>query len=204
MRLYHHPLSSNARRAVMGALELGCPVELVVVNLAKGEQRAPEFLRLNPNGRVPVLEDDGFVLWESNAILTYLAERTPGQTLYPTEPQARADVNRWLFWSAHHLTPSISILNWERVVKPMIGAGAPDPKLEALGEERVRECVKVLDAHLAEREWIAQDRLTLADIALVTPFMSAKPARLPLEGCSHLTSWLSRMQERESWKRTQP
>ncbi len=101
MRLYHHPMSSNARRAVMTVLHLGVDVDLVLVDLAKGEQRRPEYLRLNPNGKVPVLEDQGFVLSESHAIMQYLADRTLGQTLYPEAIQARADVNRWLFWSAH-------------------------------------------------------------------------------------------------------
>ncbi|HEX3597173.1 MAG TPA: glutathione S-transferase N-terminal domain-containing protein [Polyangiaceae bacterium] len=65
MRLYHHPMSSNARRAVMTAVHLAAPIELLVVDLSQGEQRPPEFLKMNPNGRVPVLEDDGFVLTES-------------------------------------------------------------------------------------------------------------------------------------------
>lgn len=74
MRLYHHPYSFNARRAVMTALHLKSPVELVFVDLGKGEQRQPQFLKLNPNHRVPVLEDDGFILWESYAITQYLAD----------------------------------------------------------------------------------------------------------------------------------
>src|SRR5690349_7727593 len=129
MRLYHNPFSANARRAVMTALELGTKLELVTVDLAKGEQRKPEFLRMNPNGRVPVLDDDGFFLTESHAIMIHLAEKTPGQTVYPTELRARADVNRWLFWSAHHFMPAVSILNWERFVKGLLKLGEPDPAL---------------------------------------------------------------------------
>jgi glutathione S-transferase len=89
MRLYHHPMSSNARRAVMTAVHLGTKLELVLVDLAKSEQRKPDFLALNPNGRVPVLDDDGFILTESHAIMQYLADGTPGQTVYP-EDAARA------------------------------------------------------------------------------------------------------------------
>jgi hypothetical protein len=127
MRLYHHPYSFNARRAVMTALHLKSPVELVYVDLQKGEQRQPKFLALNPNHKVPVLEDDGFILWESCAIMQYLADKTPRQTVYPAETRARADVNRWLFWSSQHFSPAIGILNWERVVKGMLGLGAADP-----------------------------------------------------------------------------
>ncbi len=112
MRLYHHPRSLNARRAVMTAIHLGSPVDLVFVDLQKMEQRQPQFLRMNPNHKVPVLEDEGFYLWESHAIMQYLADKTPVQTIYPTDLKARADVNRWLFWSAQHFTPAVAILNW--------------------------------------------------------------------------------------------
>src|SRR5262245_4280990 len=98
MRLYYHPLSANSRRAVMTALHLQSRAELVMVDLVKGEQRSAPFRRMNAAGRVPVLEDDGFTLPESHAIMVYLADKTPGQTLYPQEARERAEVNRWLFW----------------------------------------------------------------------------------------------------------
>src|SRR5690349_3867301 len=95
MRLYYSPFSPNARRALMTATHLGVPVERLLVDLRKGEQKRPEYLKLNPNGKVPTLDDDGFVLWESRSIMMYLCDKTPGQTLYPSELRARADVNRW-------------------------------------------------------------------------------------------------------------
>jgi len=209
MRLYHHPLSFNARRAVMAALHLGAKVDLVVVDLAKGAQRAPEYLKMNPNGRVPVLDDDGFFLTESCAIMQYLADKTPGQTVYPQDLRARADVNRWLFWCAHHFAPAISILNWERVVKPMIGAGPIDPAMVERGEAQVKQVAEVLDEHLAAESkrgggptWIAQGRLTLADLAIASPLMSIGPAKLPVSGLARLLSWFEQVQELDAWKRT--
>jgi glutathione S-transferase len=202
MRLYHHPMSLNARRAVLAALHLGTPVDLVVVDLAKGAQRQPEFLQKNPNGRVPVLEDDGFTLSESHAIMQYLAERTPGQTVYPTEARARADVNRWLFWNAHHFTPAVSVLNWENFVKPMIGRGETDPREVARGEALVKDTARVLDAHLAGKEWIAQGRLTLADLAIATPLAAIEKAKLPVRDLGNLLAWFSRVQALDAWKKT--
>jgi len=105
MRLYFHPLSSNSRRVTMTAQQLGLELDLIVIDLLKSEHSDPEFLKFNPNGKVPLLEDGGFYLWESHAIMQYLADRCPGQDLYPREVRARADVNRWLFWSAYHFTP---------------------------------------------------------------------------------------------------
>jgi glutathione S-transferase len=205
MRLYHHPMSSNSRRAVMTAIHLGAPVERVLIDLAKGAQRSASFLRKNPNGKVPVLEDDGFVLWESHAIMQYLADTTPGgEAIYPTEPRARADVNRWLFWSAYHFQPAVSVLNWERVVKGMIGAGAPDPAEEKRGEALVSSLGRILDAHLDGKEWIAQGKPTLADFAVATPLEYMQSARLPLGDFRRLLGWLSRVRETDAWKATSP
>jgi|SRR5579885_3496092 len=202
MRLYHHPYSFNARRAVMTALHLGSPVELVLVDLAKGEQRQPSFLKLNPNHKVPVLEDDGFVLWESHAIMQYLADKTPGQTLYPVATRARADVNRWLFWSAQHLSPAIGILNWEHVVKGILGLGAPDPAEIRRGEQLVREYAGILDSHLSGHGWISGDALSLADIAIATPFATTIAAKLPVTDLKNVQRWFGEMQNLEVWKKT--
>jgi glutathione S-transferase len=202
MRLYHHPMSSNARRAVMTAVHLGTKVDLVLVELAKGEQRKPEFLALNPNGRVPVLDDDGFILSESHAIMQYLADGTPGQTVYPQERRARADVNRWLFWSAHHFQPSISVLGFEHMVKGFRGLGAADPAMVKYGEGLVTTCASVLDAHLADKTWVAQDRLTLADLALAAPLMATVPAKLPVGSFANLQRWFAKVQELDAWKKT--
>jgi glutathione S-transferase len=202
MRLYHHPNSFNARRAVMTALHLASPVELVFVDLQQGEQRQPQFLKLNPNHRVPVLEDDGFILWESHAIMQYLADKTPRQSVYPAETRARADVNRWLFWCGQHLSPAVAILNWENVIKGILGLGAAEPAELRRGEQLVREFAGVLDAHLAGREWICGDALSLADLAIATPFATTVPAKLPVGDLSHLKRWFAAMQQLEAWKRT--
>ncbi|HEX5461620.1 MAG TPA: glutathione S-transferase family protein [Steroidobacteraceae bacterium] len=202
MRLYHHPYSFNARRAVLTALHLEAPVELVFVDLQKGEQRQPQFLQLNPNHRVPVLEDDGFVLWESYAIMQYLADKIPGQTLYPTETRARADVNRWLFWCSQHFSPVVGVLNWEHVIKGMLGLGAADPAEVRRGEQLMREYGGVLDAHLSGRDWICGDALSLADIAIAVPLAATVPAKLPVGDLSNVQRWLATMQSLDAWKRT--
>jgi len=201
MRLYYHPLSSNSRRAVMTAIHLGASLELVVVDLLKGEHRAEDFLKLNPNGKVPLLDDGGFLLWESHAIMQYLADVTPGQALYPRDPQARADVNRWLFWSAYHFTPAVGVISRERVSKRMVGgSGEPDPAEIARGEALVMAAAGVLDAHLASRQWIAQDALTLADLAIAAPLMHTAAAQLPVTGFAHLQAWFARVQALDAWK----
>lgn len=204
MRLYHFPMSFNARRAVMTAIHLEVDVDLVLVDLAKGEQRKPEFLQRNPAGRVPVLEDGDFVLSESRAIMQYLADSTPGQTVYPKELRARANVNRWLFWSANHFTPAVSILNWEHRVKAFLGLGEPDPAAVKRGETLVIDNARILDAQLAGKQSIAGGRLSLADLALATPLMAIRQAKLPVNDFANLMVWLRRVEALDAWRRTSP
>ena len=204
MRLHCFPLSSNARRAVVTALHLEAPIELVNVDLAKGEQKSPEFLKLNPNGYVPVLEDAGLVLHESHAIMIYLCERTPKQTLYPTEPAPRADVNRWLFWNAQHLQPAVGTLNFERMVKRFRGLGDPDPREVERGERLFATHASVLDQHLAGRAWIAQGRLTIADFAIAATLMTEHTAKLAIDSFPNVRAWLERVRALPAWRSTEP
>ncbi len=207
MKLHFHPMSGNSRRAMLVATHLAAKVDLVRVALESGEQRTPEFLRLNPNGRVPVLEDGALVLWESNAIIEYLADKTPGQTVYPTELAARADVSRWLFWSAQHFAPAIGIFNWENSVKKFIGLGDPDPVEISRGEKLLAACAHVLDRHLEGKTWLAQDRLTLADFSVAAPLAALVSAKLPImkdKEHPHLRAWFSRVEALDAWKKTAP
>ena len=144
---------------------------------------------------------EGFHLWESHAIMQYLADKTPEQDIYPREISARADVNRWLFWSAYHFAPAAALIIRERVSKTIIaGAGAPDPLEIARGEVQLPAAASVLDRHLAGKDWIAQGRLTLADFAVAAPLMHSVAAQLPLAQFTHLQEWFARVQSLDAWR----
>ena len=202
MRLYHHPLSSNSRRAAMAAAHLGLAAELIKIDLESGEQRSPQFLALNPNGMVPVLEDNGFILTESHAIMLYLADKAPGHAAYPEDSRARADIHRWVFWNAQHFQPTISIFVWENLVKGMIGQGAADPAQIRRGEDLLERYAPVLDGHLAHRCWVSGDSVTLADLALGATLLAASPANVPLAPYGDLLAWFARVQALEAWRET--
>jgi glutathione S-transferase len=202
MKIYYSPVSSNSRKVRIAAHLLGVNLELVEIDLARGEQRKPSFLEINPNGKLPVLVDGDFVLSESNAIMAYLADKTAGQKLYPTELHARAEVNKWLFWGSSHWSPAISTLTFERMIKKVLGKGEPDPSLVAHGEAMFAQWAKVLDAHLAQRDWIVGSTLTLADVAIGSALMVAGPAQLPMAGYSAIGKWFGRVQDLEAWRKT--
>ena len=201
MRLYVHPLSSNSRRAVMTASQLNIELDLIVVDLLAGEHRSEEYLRLNPNGKVPLLDNQGFLLWESHAIMQYLADKHDGEALYPRNLQARADINRWLFWSAYHFTPAVGFISRERISKRMVGgSGGPDPLEVQRGETLLAAAARVLDDHLEDRRWIAQDRLTLADLAIAAPLMHTEAAELPVAPYANLQAWFANVQSLDAWR----
>jgi glutathione S-transferase len=203
MQLYTHPLSSNSRRVTMAADHLGIALDLVEVNLADpGDRRRLE--EVNPNSKVPVLVDGDFVLWESCAIMQYLAERTPGQELYPQAPVARADVQRWLFWASQHFAPAVGVLTWENVWKRIVEGTGPDPVELARGTADLQRAAAVADGHLAQRRWLVGDRVTLADYAVAAPLMYLEQARLPLEAYPNLLAWFARVQELPAWRHTTP
>jgi glutathione S-transferase len=203
MRLYYHPLSSNSRRVLLTAHQLGLDLELVVVDLSSGEHKSPDYLRLNPNGKIPTLVDGGFELWESHAIMQYLADKSPGQDIYPQDVSAGADVNRWLFWSAFHFAPAASCIIRERVSKSIVaGSGALDPLEIARGEALLPQAALVLDRHLAGKQWIAQNRLTLADFAIAAPLMHMSAAQLPVTSFENLQAWFVRVQLLVAWAKS--
>jgi glutathione S-transferase len=202
MRLYHNPLSSNARRVLLLASHLGIKLDEVVIDLGSEEERQ-RLNEVNACGKVPVLEDDGFLLWESSAIMQYLADKHGADTLYPKELQARADVNRWMFFAAQHFSPAIGILTWEYLWKKFVTGQDADPVEIAKGEHFVHEHARVLDQHLAGRQWVSGDRLTLADYALAAPMMYVARAKIPVQKYSHLLAWFERMQQLPAWQQTE-
>jgi len=202
MKLYYSPLSSNSRKARLAAALLDIPLELVNVELPKGEQRRPEYLTINPMGKVPVLVDGDLVLPESAAIMIYLADSKPGNTLYPAQRRARAEVNRWLFWAANHWSPAGAALAYEKVLKPRFFNQEPDPVQIQRQEKLLADLAQVLDAQLGEHPWVAGSTLTLADLAIAPAFGGF--VEMPIQSCQHIKSWVARMQALPAWKATEP
>jgi glutathione S-transferase len=203
MRLYHHPASSSARRVMLAAIHMGAQLELTEVNLMNQEDRRRLTL-LNPNNKVPVLQDGDFTLWESCAIMQYLADRTHGQTLYPDNILVRADINRWMLWGCQHLSPALGIITYENIWKGLIGNGGPDPVEIDRASRQVAQFAAVLEQHLAGRDWLVGEQLSLADFAVVSSLMYTEQAKLPVTQYPKLMAWYERIQQLDAWKQTVP
>jgi glutathione S-transferase len=206
MKLYHHALSSSSRRVTLTAHCLGQRLDEHLINLASPEDRVL-LGGVNPNVKIPVLQDGDLLLWESHAIMQYLCEKAGLRTsLYPADLRARIDVNRWLFWTSSHLAPAVAPINFERMWKKFGSGGDADPALVARYEGVFHLSAKVLEGHLGDgdRTWVSGRDLTLADLSIGATLMYAERTQLPLEAYPRLRAYRGRIKALEAWQATEP
>jgi glutathione S-transferase len=203
LTLYATPLSANGRKALAVCRHLGLAPRVEVVDVYRGEGRTPAYLALNPFGKIPTLVDGELVLWESNAILQYLAEAHGGASLWGREARRRADVSRWLFWEAAEWQPACVAVLAARVGQLLFPERAPREALPAdWGDARLSALLGFLDGELRGRPFLAGAELTLADFAVGAMLMYARPAGFPFEAFPHLSAWYGRIEATEAWRAT--
>ena len=202
MEILADPITVNSRKVLAGLLFVGADFSLNKVDYFAGEHKNPEFTAINPMQAVPALRDGALVLTESNAILQYAAEKTGNTSVYPTDPAARADVNRLLFWEASAWFQSCYIHLVENCVKPVMG-GAPDQAVLDGEAENFHKLADILDARLSSNAWLCGDTPTIADIAVAAPMHLHGIMKLPLEPHANLRRWMSQnVEQLPAWKGT--
>ena len=205
MKLYTFPPSPNARKTAAVVAHLGLTdVEHALVRLHKGEHRQPDYLAINPMGKVPALRDGDLTLWESNAICQYLADRAGETPFFPRDPKVRADIARWLFWEAGTWSPVIDVFTNENVRKPMLGMGVADPNKLASAEERFRPLADLLNDRLAGRKFLLVDDVTLADFVVAGAATYMERGKIPVHDYPNIKAWWDRLNALEAWSSTMP
>jgi glutathione S-transferase len=196
LRLYHilprgdHPGSHNALKVAVLLRELGLDFELIDVDPATALRPADAPLRaLNPNGLTPILDDDGFILWESAAILQYLCDSRGPTPLLPMEPKPRARVLQWVTWEASTVIPALMALYMARV-------GGGDATVAA---QRVDFVLGVLEQQLNSRTWVA-DNYSIADIALGGSVPALLSIGVDFAIYPALRRWMGRLSGRAAWQ----
>lgn len=197
MKLHYFPGSPNSRKVTLLIGHLGAAVDMQLVDLGKREQRTDAFLALNPNGKVPVLEDGDLVLWESHAILVYLACLHPERGLLPEDARGRAEVERWLSWLQSYFSPNLGKMMQERVFKKLQG-GTPDEAVLAQGTAAFENQARILDRHLAGREFLC-GALTIADFAVGAWAEVAPLCALGWGSYPAVAAWLERVTRLPGW-----
>lgn len=198
----HYAEVLNPRKACAVARYLHSPVEFVHVDLGKGEQQTPQFLALNPNAKVPVLEDGDHVVWESNAIMAYLA-RKAGSDLWPSD-ERQIDVVRWLSWDLTHFTSYAGALYFEHLIKAKFDLGPPDLAVVEEATSNFRAFAGVLNDHMAGRKYLVGDDLTIADFAVAVSLPYAEGAKIPLGEFRELERWHERLNALTAWREPFP
>jgi glutathione S-transferase len=201
MRLYYFE-TPNGRKACAVARHLNAPAEFVRVDLTKGEHKTPAFLAINPNGKVPALEDGEVRVWESMAIMCYLADKA-GSSLWPRDAR-QIDVIRWLSWDAMHFSRHAGTLFFQRVIKPHFGLGEPDRAAIDEAMSFFRQFAGVLDSQLHGRAYLVGDGLTVADLAVAAFLPHAREAMLPLDEFPQIRRWYAQLEELPAWREPFP
>ena len=196
MKIYGRVTSSNVMKALWTADELGLDYERIDAGMSFGVVDTPDYRAMNPNGRVPTIVDDGLVLWESNAIVRYLAAKHDAGGLWPEDLARRADLDRWMDWQQTTLNPAFTPVFWGLVRTPE--AERDQSAIDAAVAQSIG-VFQILELLLADRDWIGGDRLTMADIPLgpnVHRFFN-----LPFERPSlpNVEAWYGRMKARPAF-----
>lgn len=190
MKLYYCEVP-NPRKPCAVAKHLDVPLDYVRVDLQTREQQTPDYLAINPNGKVPALIDGDVSLFESAAIMMYLAQHAKSD-IWPSAPLAQVDVVKWLVWDTAHFSRHASTVYFEYLIKKQFDLGKPDPAVvdEAVGF--FRQFASVLNEHLVGRSYLVGDTLTIADFS-VTTYLSvaveAELSQLPIAEFGEIKRW---------------
>jgi glutathione S-transferase len=194
VRIYGIPQSRTAR-CLWLARELGVPHELVPVHYRVAREM-PELLRVNPNGRIPAMEDNGFALFESMAINLYLARKYgDGSALVPRSPEEEALVVQWTFWAVAELEKPLLTL-----IINALGIRTVDDETIAKARSDMERPLNVLERHLSARSWLLDDRFTVADLNLAAVLDWQRPAKFDLSPYPRVDDWLTRCTSRSAFE----
>ncbi len=186
MKLYHFPLSGHAHRARLFLSLLDLPHEVIDVDLANGEHKSPAFLAINPFGQVPVLEDEGVYISDSNAILVYLAKKSGRSEWLPEDPLGAAQVQRWLSVAAGELAYGPCAA---RLITVFGRSFNPEEVIA-----RAHTLLALMEQHLTGRDWLVGDHPTIADVAQYSYLVGAPEGNVDLSGYPAVNALLRRIE----------
>jgi glutathione S-transferase len=197
LSLYTYPMSGNGRKVHMCLEEVDAQYEISRIDLLKGEQKNPDYLKLNPNGKVPTLKDGSFILWESNAILLYLAEKFPSVQLLPTDGHDRARVFQWLLFEQTTFRPPLSTLVRQTRFTP---SEQQDKNFIEQTWNEVRSNMRILQDALTERDYIGKT-FSIGDMAVLPYIYLATDLGLDITPWSSVAAYYKRLSVRPAWQK---
>jgi glutathione S-transferase len=208
MKLYTVVGSPNSRKVEAVINHLGLALEREYLDFFAGDLRQPSYLALNPNGMVPTLVDGELTLWETTAIMQYLADKASAaggaDALFPRDLKRRADVVRWQAWEIAHYNRAFGAIAFETVAKPTFNLGPTDHALVELMTQNLARFAPVLDAHMKGRAYLVGDGITLADYSLIHLEGFKEAIAFDWSPYPNLNAYYERMRKNEHWAKTAP
>jgi glutathione S-transferase len=198
LKLYDFPMSPRARKPRIVLAEKGLPYEKVNVDITKGEQKKPEYLAINPYGKVPALQDGGVNVYESTIIMEYLNDKYPDPPLLPTDSGQRARARVLMHYGDNPYDSALGAIVGQFFFKPK---GQSDQDVIAKARRELNACFERLERELGNGDYLLGSQFTLADICFVTwaPLFGPLQVEIPSH-CSRVQAWFKRTQERASMK----
>jgi glutathione S-transferase len=202
IKIYGHPWSINTRKVLAVLAEKNYEAELLLVMVPKGEHKSPEHVARHPFGKVPVLEADGFVLYETRAINQYLDRKLPGPALVPQDEREAARMDQWIGVAEAYFVPHVHALLVESLFRRFLG-GEQNVSVIRAGRADMAPALDTADQRLASSPYFAGETFSLADIHWMPYFEYLVRTGEPehISGRKHLASWWNRVSERPSWQR---
>lgn len=197
LKIWGRKTSANVQKVMWAIGELGLACERIDIGGPFGMNREPAYLAINPNGLVPTLEENGFYLWESNAIVRYLAGKSGAVALEPADPRARATAGQWMDWQLTVAGPAIFPVFWGLVRTPV---EQRDPKAIEAGKAKTIEAMGILNGQLMRTAYVAGDAFSCGDIPIgiiAHRFVSLIPDHPPMNG---IDRWYSELCRRPAFR----
>ncbi|HEY2779608.1 MAG TPA: glutathione S-transferase family protein [Steroidobacteraceae bacterium] len=204
LKIYATPLSANGRKVLAVSAQLGLRPEIHLVNVYGGEGRDPAYLAINPAGKIPTLVDGAFVLFESNAILIYLAEAYGANRLWSSDAKAKSKIAQWLFWEAAHWQPALIAFLSQTVGHRLFPDKVAQPKQPLDWDSSlIQPALKTLQAGLVSDPFLLGPEPTLADFSVAGMMTYFGAAEFPAQQFPVVSAWYARMQALEGWRSTE-
>lgn len=196
LKLYGFDLSTPVNKVKYTLNFLHIPYEYISINPQKGELQLPEHLGRHPAGKVPVIDDKGFILFESNSIIRYLAQKENNNQLYPSDLKSQAIVNQWIDFSSNHIGKNMSRIIFNRFFAKKVGV-AVDTRAMEEGESFLLKYLPILEAQLKSNIYLLGNEITLADIALVAHIDPIEIVGIDLDIYPNLSRWFNQIRSQK-------
>jgi glutathione S-transferase len=199
LTIYGSDLSvfSNKVRFVANAIDL--EYEYRIIKLRDGEHRSPKYIKMHPASKIPAMDDDGFVLFESDAIIRYLADKH-NSDLYPRDVRMRARIDQWMCFVNNHIGLGVNKVAFNRIFAPRSNRPVDERSIKD-GQMFLNRFLPIIDTQIAQEGYLAGSRMTLADLSLLSALDPAELAGIALDMYRSITPWRAQLKQRDFYTR---